>query len=315
MQNGIGFTQSHEATSGITASSLGVQTAGDYLRAVAEETSIAREEGEKRSSQSEGTVPGMLTLTEKQLHVIAEKIDTIRTLRQRQGVVGNLRIEKNQDIAKELKAIGQIVTLLPQPFTERYSDVPWGEIGEWSSLNIYLIGFTEQQLENMMSVLDKAEMKIKRHADTRSEMHQGIIMALNSTYEKCSVEWYSYITTPYLLVSLSVIMLIIRIALNDIGFTLTGDQMSAYSIHAVILFLVILEIQLAPKRSYALIPSVDNFSTLAEFYDNQFTARAEEIKQIRKILDARRKLRLCTRTLWVITLAASIIVTWIQNLD
>ena len=255
----------------------------------------------------------MLTLTEKQLQSIAGKIDTIRVLRQ--SVVGNVRVEKNREIAKELKAIGQLVTLLPQSFKKRYPDVPWDEIGEWASLNIFLIGFAEQQLKDMMSVLDKAEMGIRRHADTKNELHQGIIMALSSTYEKCSSEWYSYITTPYLLVSLSVIMLIIRIALNDIGFTLTGEQMTTYSIHAVILFFIILEIQLTPKRYYALIPSVDNFSTLAEFYDNQFSARTEEIKQIRKILDTRRKLRLFTKTLWVITLAVSIVVTWIQNLD
>lgn len=307
------FTQPNESHADITASSLGVQTASDQIFAAAEATNLTREESKKRLSQAKEPVTAMLTPTERQLQGIAEKMDSINSLRQIQGVAGDVRVKKNQEIARELKAIGQIVTLLPQSFKGRYSEVPWYQIEKWASLNIFVSGFNENGLKYMMSVLDKAEIVIRRHSDPRNELHQGIIMALSTTYEKYSKEWYSYITTPYLLVSLSVIMLIIRIALNDIGFVLTSQQMTAYSIHAVILFLIILEIQIAPKRYDALPPPVDNFSTLVEFFDNQFSIKTEEIRHIRKVLDNRRKLRSIAKTLWAFTLAASIIITWIQN--
>lgn len=255
----------------------------------------------------------MPTPTEAHLKVIAEKIEIIKT--QQQGPAGTIPPADMQRITKELQEIGRTVLLLPESFTERYSDVAWSEMAHWASSNIFAGSLSGGQLINMICVLDEAEIEIRRHAYPSNELHQGMIMALNSTFKQCSTEWYSHITTPYLLVSLSVIMLIIRIALQEIGLKLTDGQMTTYGVHAFVIFLIILETQRTPKIDYILTPSVYNFSTLAEFYDSQSFVKIQEIRQIRIILDGRRRLRFWTKFFWVITLIAAIIITSIPNLN
>lgn len=133
----------------------------------------------------------MPTPTETHLKVIAEKIDTIKNLQQ--SPAGTIRPADMQTITKELQEIGRTVLLLPESFTERYSDVAWSEMAHWASSNTFAGVLTSHQLSQMTCHLDEAEHEITRHTETNKEMMTEIINSLNLTYEQYQREWYAYI--------------------------------------------------------------------------------------------------------------------------
>ena len=247
----------------------------------------------------------MPTPTERHLQVIAEKIETIQNLQQ--SSAGAIPTGDIQTITAELQEIGRTVLLLPESFTERYSDVPWGEMAHWASSNAFAGVLTSHQLSKMTCQLDEAEREITRHTETNKEMMTEIINSLNLTYEQYQREWYAYIRIPYLLVTFSGALLLVRLQLSSIE--LNVAQVVIYFIHLATILFILIEIQFSKNISSVYIPSVSDHHTLTEFYESKANIVNQKIKDFQDKLNNRKSIRQIIFLYWIVSLLFSVLYT------
>ena len=252
----------------------------------------------------------MTTQTERHLQVIAEKIETINNLQQ--VPVGTIPTDDIQVITEELQAIGEVVFLLPESFTDKYSDVLWNEMKNWASLDTLVSGVTSEQLTDMICDLKRAESEIHRHVERDSGIQEQIIASLNASFENRSKEWYAHIQTTYLLISITVIIFLLRIEVSDLDIPYSNGQISTYIIHTLYALIVVLEIQFTPKFTQLDISGVRNFSTITEFYDTKIKELGREISDADTLLRKRKTRRLFLNFYWLFSLISAIIITVID---
>ena len=247
----------------------------------------------------------MPTQTEAHLRVISKKIETIKNLQQ--APAGSAPLSATQAITKELHAIGRVVLLLPESFTERYSDIPWGEMAYWASSKTLAEVPTNQQLAQMTCHLDEAQREIVRHTETNKEIMAEIIDSLNSSYEQCQREWYANIRIPYLLVSFSGALLLVRFQLSSIE--LNAAQVVMYFIHIATILFILIEIQFSKNTSSMYNPSLSDYSTLTELYEAKARIINQTIMDVQNKLNFRRLIRLLIFMYWMASLLLSVLYT------
>ena len=252
----------------------------------------------------------MPTPTERHLEVIAEKIEIIKNLQQ--APAGAIPTDDIQAITAELQAIGEVVFLLPESFTDKYSDVPWGEMKNWTSSNTFVSGTTSEQLTDMICDLNKAGPEIRRHIERDNGIQERAIESLNATYEQYSKEWYAHIQTPYLLVSITVIFFLFRIEISDLDIPYSNWQISFYLIHLLYTVAVVFEIQLISKLPQLQIFDRGDALTITEFFDTRIRELEREISEADRLLKKRTNRRLIFNLYWLASLMLSIIITAIN---
>ena len=249
----------------------------------------------------------MPTPTERHLQVIAEKIDKITKLQQVRA--SGLQSGRTKAITAELQSIGQIVNQLPNSFKDRYSDVHWKRIGEGESLDTFASDSFDKKLNNIISDLKAASPEIQRHATPDKDFHRDVVNSLENNFLRHSTEWYAHIRTTYLLVSLTVILIFIRIQLTELGIPFSRNQLIAYLTHAFYVVLIVIEIQLSPKLPLIRFSSANQYFTIIEFYDREIKSLNLEISNARKLLNRRRKNRFFLMSYWLVFLILGIWVT------
>ena len=239
--------------------------------------------------------------------MIAEKIYLIENLKQ--GAVGNVRDKKNQEIAKELQAIGRAVLLLPQSFTKRYSDVPWGEMSDWACLNPSLESLSDSQLSTMEFMLDKAEHEISRHVYANIEIQKEEVQSLNNTLAKCSTEWYSHNRLPNLLVYATAVALLIRIQMD--GINVSPWQGAIYTMNILYALIIVFVVQLSAKFPNTYFSATEYF-TSTEFFDTKTERLEVDISEANKRLEKRKKAIVVYSIVWLATFLLAIMITLIE---
>lgn len=197
--------------------------------------------------------------------------------------------------------------MLPESFTERYSDVAWVEMAHWASSNTLTGVPTSQQLALMTCILDEAEREIIRHTETNKEIMAEIIDSLNSSYEQCQREWYAHIRIPYLLVSFSGALLLVRFQLSSIE--LNAAQVVMYFIHIATILFILIEIQFSKNTSSVYNPSLSDYNTLTEFYEAKAKIINQTIMDIQHQLNNRRAIRRVIFVYWMASLLLSVLYT------
>ncbi len=253
----------------------------------------------------------MPTQTEAHLQVIADKIDTIKSLQQ--SPAGAIPPTDILTITEELQSIGNIVHQLPAEFRGRYSKVSWEKIEHWASTNTFVSGLTDQQLVDMICDLNKAKAEIRRHAFPDVTTQRLVIESLNSTFAKLSEEWYGHAKNPFYLVSFTAILAIARANFISPGINLNYLEYAAYFWHAIAVAIIILELQQSKGVTYVYFSSMQNFNTETELFDVQVKLKEEEIINIKNMLMKRKVKRRLSSFLWFITLYFAIIVTLITS--
>ena len=252
----------------------------------------------------------MPTPTEEHLQFISEKISSIKV---RCGEVAGTPMSyvAEQAVINYLQSIGATVSLLPSRFKEWYSEVPWEDMEIWSSADKFpSLTINSEQLMKTLAKLEIVEKEIRRHISPDRDIQKGVIASLDTMFDQFSKEWYGRAESLSVLISLTGILVIIRIALLNVDLSLSTPQILVYTSIAIPVVWMALDI----AKEYALKwvdfnASADDYSTHTQFYDIACDMRAENIFLIIESLYKRRNRRKWQKRLWYFTAASSIIFT------
>lgn len=253
----------------------------------------------------------MPTPTERHLQEIAEKIEIIKDLQQ--SPAGTISPADIQAITGELQSIGSTVRQLPAKFKGRYSKVPWENMEHWVFTSAFVSELTDQQLVGMICDLDKANTEIRRHVSPDIRTQRLVVESLDSIFAKLSEEWYGHAKNPYYLVSFTAILAIARANFISPGMNLNYWEYTAYSLHALAVAFIILELQQSKGVTYVFFSGTQNFNTETELFDMQVELKDEEIANLEGMLIKRKVNRRYSSFLWFFTLYFAIVVTLITN--
>ena len=249
----------------------------------------------------------MPTQTESHLQEIAEKIETIKNLQQ--VPAGTIPPNDIQTITEELQAIGEVVFLLPESFTDKYSDVPWNEMKNWASFNTLVSGVTSEQLTNIICDLKKAEPEIIRHISPDRDIQNGIIALREKYLDQLYNDFYGRAESLTIIISLTAILVVIRVAILNVGVLLSGWQILVYSLIAIPVAWVAWDIVKEYEKPWVYNDTSTIYNTYTQFFDMSCDSLNENIYNISKLLDKRIRNRRWQRNIWMLTSGVSILVT------
>lgn len=257
----------------------------------------------------------MPTPTEARLQVILKNVENVRAILGSR-LVANMSRHERRNIVAGLQSIGSEFILCPSDFKEycNFENLSiieqWGLPGHLSPRNL-----NQRTINTAVHVLDRTEPEIRRHAFPDDTIQNGILNNLDNHYEQLSKEWYANSQTPYVLITVTGIFAVIRIALFE-GFAgkndLTSEQFFAYSILGLIVLLSALGIVFQPTVSRFRISTRAIFYSNIQFYEISIGSKMYNIVHLKNRLRKRKIVRNILSTLWIPALLVSIFITPIE---
>jgi len=248
----------------------------------------------------------MISRTEKQLQEIADAISSIQNF----PSVSQLTDQEKSHIKNELQKIGKIAGELPVSFTFRHSKVPWDEIQNWVSINTHSLSNQDISIiSDARAILAKSKDRIARIAYADREIQSGILTSLSGHLDLHAKELYGRANSMAVLMSLTGILVVTRIALLNIGLSLNLPQFFIYLSNALPLIWIAWNIIRDDNDLLVAMPLAEDYYTHTDFYDDAREVIDSNIYEINLKLTKRWKTKKRQEILWYITAFASITAT------
>ena len=262
-----------------------------------------------QSRQPHKAVTAMPTQTEEYLREILEKIQSVRSLCHSKPVQRMSRREKRH-IVTELQFIGQRLLLCAPDFKEFCALFCLNQMESWGVPgNLSARSIEEIPMSATLYIFDQNEEKIRNHAFPDTLIQNNILSNLDTHYEQLSNDWYSTAQTPYVLISVTGILAIIRIAMLNEMVGINSNQYYAYSALGAVVLIVALSMLFQSSISKLYISPSNEYQTYFHFFSSSFRAKSVNLRILEIKLQWRKMIRGVLYSMWLIALIVSIAVT------
>ena len=251
----------------------------------------------------------MPTQTERHLKMIEDNIEIIQNIQADVGSGKPSRRQRKLAITC-LEAIGASMRHVPDDFREKYNEIPWSAIDCWGTQGTFTPNnFRKSQLERSAAFLSVQKSAISRHSGGETKIQKGVLNNLHAQYEELSRNWHNQILLPYVLISITGILFVIRTDLVQEEIDLTTWESILYGIHVIVIFYIGIYTQTRPSNSDIANDIYTWNYTHTDFYNRSYRNWSLNITDLQEALRRHEFIRAILTVMWMWTLAAAIFVT------
>ena len=248
----------------------------------------------------------MPTQTERHLQVIAEKIETIQNIHAEVGI-GAPSDADAQSVIGCLKTIRECVRHLPCEFKMKYCNVSWVTMSAWGMPGCFSANNLNNRMLNIIAVFYiEIKPRIYHYAGGDTEIQKSVISNLQAQYEELSKNWHGQILLHYVLMSITGILVVIRLGFEPGEIDFTFFEILFYGVHVLIILGMAVYIQLRPLNTDLANDTSSWHYTYTSFFSLSHENWSLNISDLKNVVRRHENIRAAAVLLWLWTLVGAI---------